>query len=117
MSVPSRPELIFGLVGPLGTDLNLVSDLLISSLEKVRYTSEKIVLSDLLSEIDGLTCKEKNFPENDRIESRMDRGDELRNKVGGMLWQFCLWGKFKNQELKKRETLKKALSMIDSLII
>lgn len=108
MSVPSRPELIFGLVGPLGTDLNLVSDLLISSLEKVRYTSEKIVLSDLLSEIDGLTCKEKNFPENDRIESRMDRGDELRNKVGGDALAILSMGKIQKSRVKETGDLEKS---------
>ena len=105
MSDKSRPELIFGLVSPLGTDLNLVSELLMKSLEKVRYTSEKIVLSDLLSEIDGLENDEKNSPEYDRIESRMNRGDELRNKVGGDSLAILSMGKIQKSREKKTGNL------------
>lgn len=102
MSESARPELIFGLVGPLGTDLNLVTELLKKSLEKVGYTSDKIILSDLLSEVDGLEHEEKNSSEYDRIESRMDRGDELRNRVSGDALAILSMGKI--QELRSKKT-------------
>ena len=54
-----RPELVFGLVGPLGVDLDQVYDVLHQTLEKVRYNSEKITLSDSISEITGLESAEK----------------------------------------------------------
>ena len=50
----SRPELVFGLIGPLGTDLDGVCGMLAESLDRVRYGSERIVLSEGLSEVRGL---------------------------------------------------------------
>lgn len=77
----NNPELVFGLVGPLGVDLDLIADLLYVCLETVGYGSEKIVLSELLSNVEGLDAPDKNDAEYERIESRMDRGDELREKI------------------------------------
>jgi len=42
------PELVFALVGPMGTDLELVSRSLRDSLSQVGYTPVDVKLSDLL---------------------------------------------------------------------
>ena len=79
----SRSEIVFGLVGPLGVDLDQICNILDKSLDMVGYGSEKIVISDLFTEIIGLENPERNDSKYDRIESRMNRGDELRNRMGG----------------------------------
>lgn len=77
------PELFFGLVGPLGTDLDEVYSSLSESLKKVGYSSEMITISESFSEISGLNNRINRDSEFTRIESSMDVGDELRNKMGG----------------------------------
>ncbi len=69
--------MVFGLVGPLGVDLDQICDSLGRSLSMVGYRSKKIVISGLFTEIVGLENPEKNDSEYDRIESGMNRGDEL----------------------------------------
>ena len=78
----SRPELVFGLIGPLGTDLDGVCGMLAESLDRVRYGSERIVLSEGLSEVRGLKTPARGDSEYDRIASGMDRGNELGRRVG-----------------------------------
>lgn len=41
MANNSRPELVFGLVGPLGVDLDSINDSLHRSLERVEATAPK----------------------------------------------------------------------------
>ena len=82
MTGKSRPELVFGLIGPLGTDLDGVCDMLAESLDRVRYGSERIVLSEGLLEVRGLKTSAKVDSEYDRIASGMDRGNEFGRRVG-----------------------------------
>jgi deoxycytidylate deaminase len=96
-----RPELVFGLVGPLGTDLALVVKSLQKELEKVQYDSNEVKLSDLLSEIDGLKNSIVNSSEYDRIESRMNCGDELRETVGGDALAILAMGKIQKIRMEK----------------
>ena len=77
------PELVFGLVGPLGVDLDQIYENLSASLNAVKYSSEKIVLSKALSEVLGLEKTVRQEPEYERVMSHMDAGDELRSRVGG----------------------------------
>ena len=49
----STPELVFGLVGPLGTDLSAVAQSLKDALAQVRYDSEIHRLSHLLRDLAG----------------------------------------------------------------
>ena len=53
------------------------------SLNAVRYDSEKIVLSNALSEVLGLEKNVIHKPEYKRVMSHMDVGDELRSRAGG----------------------------------
>lgn len=78
-----EPELFFGLVGALGIDLNAIYNSLDVSLKRVGYVSEMITISDSFSEIDGLSNKVNRDSESLRIESCMNVGDELRQKIGG----------------------------------
>lgn len=74
------PELVIGLVGPIGTDLDAVCEALRSSLDEVGYQSDVIRLSHLMREspiLPGAT----NLPERDDPDyyaRHMDAGDELR---------------------------------------
>jgi cytidine deaminase len=70
-----KPELFFGLVGAIGTDLQKVSNVLAQILTEFGYNSIHIRLSALLDEIFPDLPKE---PEEVRIESHMDAGDKLR---------------------------------------
>ncbi len=73
------PELIYGLVGAVGTDLEEVSTLLDESLKEHNYTSSVIKLSDILGEISKKGWPPLiNSPEDKRILTRMDRGNRLR---------------------------------------
>ncbi len=85
---PERKELFFGLVGPVGTDLDSVITSLKNSLHSGNYDSETIRFSHLLHELEGLsTDLNTSLPEDDRITNHMNAGDELRRTVqyGGAL--------------------------------
>lgn len=73
-----KPELFFGLVGAIGTDLQKVSNVLAQLLTEFGYNSTHIRLSALLDEIFPDLPKE---PEELRIEKHMDAGDDLRTKT------------------------------------
>lgn len=52
LPVLSGPELVFGLVGAVGSDLKAVTRTLTSELERVRYKVEEIHVSSLLHQLD-----------------------------------------------------------------
>lgn len=70
-----RPELFFGLVAAIGTDLALVSEMLEEALADAKYKCEHIKLSDLLDE--GETPTDAY----DRYLKRMAAGTNLRKKM------------------------------------
>lgn len=60
--VSKNPELIFGLVGPIGVDLDFVTDKLFEELKKLNYTPHKIRLSDKMKAFDvGVNIDETSF--------------------------------------------------------
>jgi len=73
-----KPELFFGLVGALGTDLPKVSVILAQLLTEFGYNSTQVRLSKILAEIFPDLPKQ---PEELRIEKHMDAGDQLRMKT------------------------------------
>ena len=76
-----RPELFFGLVAAIGTDLALVSKMLEEALSDVNYKCEHIKLSALLEEEENTTADA-----HDRYLKRMTAGTNLRKKCKeGML--------------------------------
>lgn len=82
LSALSGPELVFGLVGAVGSDLKAVTRTLTSELERVRYKVEEIHVSSLLHQLDryahlGNGGFESEF---ERIREHMKAGTELRNE-------------------------------------
>ncbi len=77
-----RPELVFGVTGLLGTDLGAARRMLSRSLGTVKYVPLNIALDDALSEISSLETPARDDTEYGRIESGMDRANELRRRAG-----------------------------------
>lgn len=78
----ARPELVVGLVSPLGTALDPVVNSIGEALQLVGYGSQEIKLSTLLEGLTGLDSALETFPEEERYRTHMDAGDELRRKLG-----------------------------------
>lgn len=77
------PELVFGLVGAVGTDLKCVSEVLEAELEKVNYRCILIHITDLLTNLDIFKdLKEKtSSSEYDRISELMNAGNLIRRET------------------------------------
>ena len=82
MNDATRPELVFGLAGLLGTDLGAARRMVSRSAGAAGYVPKHIPLGDALSEIASLDTPARDGTEYDRIESGMDRGSELRRRAG-----------------------------------
>lgn len=76
-----KPELFFGLVGAVGTDLDRVISALGKALASADYRSETIRLSELLRAVD----KYKSLPTkyaDEYVDEHMTAGDEFRRLTG-----------------------------------
>jgi len=78
------PELVFGLVGPLGSPMTRVTRLLSDGLERLDYTAEEIRLSDFLGAYDRLPTPNPaaGTAPFERWMALMSRGNELRERLG-----------------------------------
>jgi deoxycytidylate deaminase len=74
------PELFFGLIGAVGTDLKNVESVLSRELQTVGYLPHNIRLSSLLKECDKYRHLEQADvqPEHLRVRAYMDAGDDFR---------------------------------------
>jgi deoxycytidylate deaminase len=79
---PNRPELVFGLVGALGTDLHAIQQELQSALRMVGYNSSVIRLSKLMADFQASTHASTASAET-KMGELMRQGDELR-RAGGL---------------------------------
>lgn len=70
------PEVVIGLVGPVGIDLDPIVDALVRSLEAVEYKSNQIRLSAQIAKFFSVDFD--TLPENERIEKLMNEGTKLR---------------------------------------
>jgi deoxycytidylate deaminase len=75
----AETELVFGLVGALGTDIDRVSELLHLALEEMRYQTREIRLSGLLREVDWDESLDEHAKLDSYIAAHMDAGDRLRS--------------------------------------
>ena len=75
------PELVIGLVGPLGANLTLVSEILQNELSVVDYQSEIIQVSSLLHEIKQYHPLKNSLTEEKRINKHMDYGNKFRHQL------------------------------------
>jgi cytidine deaminase len=80
-SPPAAPELFFGLVAAIGTDLDKVSEILVGALADVAYDAAVVRLSDLLREIRSGPALEET-PRDRRYETYMAKGTYLREQTG-----------------------------------
>jgi len=98
------PELVFGLVGPIGTDLDQVADVLSESLARVAYQSQIVHVSWLLHQLPGYRDLERtNFKSHfEKTKKYMSAGSELRSMVGrgDMLALLCV---AKIREMRERQ--------------
>lgn len=85
----NSPELVVGLVGPVGADLDGVIQGLANAFAKVQYETNMISLSDVIRTliIDALGTKDidaylPNHPEDLRIWAHMTAGNEIRTRTG-----------------------------------
>ncbi|HUU25183.1 MAG TPA: hypothetical protein VMW68_06410 [Methyloceanibacter sp.] len=76
----SPPELFFGLVGAVGTDLEPIFESLRRELLAVNYSAEEIRLSSLLADCDKYSDLRdtSNLSEHERITHFMNAGDDFR---------------------------------------
>src|SRR5436190_11232796 len=73
-------ELVFGLVAPVGADLERLEADLVDLLRLYGYSPNPIRLSALLRKVPGHGVELKETPEFDRINSFMDAGNALRER-------------------------------------
>src|SRR5436853_1980270 len=78
----AETELVFGLVGALGTDMERVSRDLHLGLEEMGYQAQEIRLSDLLREVEWDEPIDENAKLDSYIATRMDAGNRLRSDWG-----------------------------------
>lgn len=80
-SAPPRPELVIGLVGAAGTDLESACETVGSAVARYGYQAVPIRLSRLMRELDGGADLERVTGEDTRIEAHMDAGDAIRDQA------------------------------------
>ncbi len=78
----SFPELMFGLVGAIGTDLNQVEDALTNSLISVGYAVVPIKVSDLMRELNPPWSTFPGRDDPEYYDRAMDAGNKLRETLG-----------------------------------
>lgn len=74
----AEAELVFGLVGALGTDMERVGEELHLALDRAGYSTGEVRLSSLLREIDWPKPLKKDAKLDAYIAAHMDAGDSLR---------------------------------------
>lgn len=86
-------ELVFGLVAPVGADLERLESDLIDQLGLYGYTPNPIRLSALLRKLDNLGVTLQEAPELARLNSYMDAGNKFRERTkcpeGLALWAMA----------------------------
>ena len=80
LSPQKGPELVFGLVGPIGTDMKLVSRVLGEELRKVDYKAIPIHVTDLLKDFDTDFGLEET-PLEKRYATYIDAGNKFREQI------------------------------------
>jgi deoxycytidylate deaminase len=111
------PELIFGMVGAIGTDLAQVEDALKNALASVGYIAVPIKLSDLMRE---LKAPWSEFPERDHPDyygKAMDAGNRLRERLqdGSVLARLAIASIRRRRDKAGSEDRRKVAYILNSL--
>lgn len=81
LPVPQAPELIFGLVAPIGVDLDLVAEVLSQSLKEMDYQTHQFRVTSLMREIStGLTVADSPYIQS--FKDRIAYANEVRRLLG-----------------------------------
>jgi deoxycytidylate deaminase len=81
LPVPRAPELIFGLVAPIGVDLDLVAEVLSQSLKEMDYQAHQFRLTKLMREIPvGLPLADTPYIQS--FKDRIAYANEVRRLLG-----------------------------------
>lgn len=78
----NNPELFFGLVGAVGTDLSKISAALRDALRRVNYTTTDVSLIEQLAPIKRYSRSLQRKSIFKRYLARMDAGDDFRDRTG-----------------------------------
>ena len=82
LGAEGAPELVIGLIGPIGCDLELVINVLDDEIKKINYNSDEVKLSELLLLIDQYRNVLKYATEDERYHAYMKKGTQLREDLG-----------------------------------
>jgi cytidine deaminase len=75
-----RPELVFGVVGPVGVDLDMIIEVISTQLKRQNYTFDVIHVTTLMKEIpSNIVLKDDNYF--DRIKSRIEYADDICKRL------------------------------------
>src|SRR5215471_1540615 len=98
-------ELVFGLVAPVGADLDTFEADLSTQLRRYGYEPKVIRLSALLKQVQDPEIRLRETPEFIRLKSYMDAGNRLRERSGSEI--LALWA---IAEIKSRRNEEKPVS-------
>ncbi len=114
--LPNDPELVFGLVGPLGVDLLAIEAALLKALEEVSYRCETIKLSRLAETLAGSLAKdlaESAQPEHEALRAALASGP-VSKTVSPQLYDYKM---NVGNELRRHTDLPDALALLAVLEI
>jgi len=80
LKISKTPELVFGLVGPIGVDISLIEDRLVTALENVKYQPVKIRITEIMKQISTDTLIVDDQGPYEYYKSRMDYANAVRKK-------------------------------------
>lgn len=81
LPVPEAPELIFGLVAPIGVDLDLVAEVLSQALKEMNYQAHQFRLTKLMREIPtGISLDDSPYIQS--FKDRIAYANEVRRLLG-----------------------------------
>lgn len=84
-----NPEIVIGLVGPIGVDLDAIVRFLTEALADVQYTSEMIHITQVMRDVLPHIVVDENTYGN-RYKSLIDHADEVRQRVNNNGALACL---------------------------
>jgi len=113
----SYPELVFGLVGAIGTDLGQVEDAMKNSLASVGYTVVPIKLSDLMRELNPPWSSFPSREDSEYYKKAMDAGNNLRDKLqdAGVLAKLAIASIRRRRDKAGKEEGRRVAYILNSL--
>ena len=75
-----HPELFFGLVAPVGVDLDMVIEVLNTELSLQKYNTSVLHVTEIMREVPS-NIEIQNEPYLDRIKSRIAYADEICSRI------------------------------------